>query len=329
MNKYSGVIFNKNREILHILQDNLSIFSQKGVAELPEIFTKDSRDTLSQFFTHLSEIGLVMDWSIEILQDSRSQKVYLSGILWMDFFLVCIAADEGICGFLSLKKNHIEITRKQEYDQDELEHIEELNEISRLNNELVEIQRELTKKNLNLELLNRRLEELATTDPLTGIFNRRAVFERVRMGLSRALRENQSCGLAILDLDKFKKINDQFGHLMGDDALVIASKCLKQSTREYDIAGRIGGDEFLVYFAVETKAQFEAILQRLLTNINTDTMDISGELTIRVKASIGGVFVNAEKEQGEIGINLLIKKADDALYKAKDRGGNTVVIHEL
>jgi diguanylate cyclase (GGDEF)-like protein len=191
----------------------------------------------------------------------------------------------------------------------------------------VEIQRELTKKNLNLELLNKRLEELATTDPLTGIFNRRAVLERVRLEFNRALRENESCGMAILDLDDFKRINDQFGHLMGDEALRITSKCLKDSTREYDVAGRFGGDEFLVFFSVKSLQEFEKILNRLLAEINNHTMDISGELTVRIKASIGGVFIDPGNITGELGINMLMKKADDALYNAKDKGGNNVNIY--
>jgi diguanylate cyclase (GGDEF)-like protein len=248
----------------------------------------------------------------------------------MDYYVVCISDLEKSCKFLSLQSKYTQSDNSTEKDQEEDDdRIEDLNEISRLNNELIEIQRELTKKNLDLELLNRRLEQLATTDPLTGIFNRRAVFERVRLEISRALREKRPCGLAILDLDEFKKINDQFGHLMGDDALKMTSMSLSQSTREYDVAGRIGGDEFLVFFSVESKAQFKQILTRLLAEINKNTLDVSGELIIKIRISIGGVFVGPVTERREIGINSLIKKADDALYTAKDRGGNIVVIQEI
>jgi diguanylate cyclase (GGDEF)-like protein len=248
----------------------------------------------------------------------------------MDYYVVCISDLEKSCKFLSLQSKYTQSDNSTEKDQEEDDdRIEDLNEISRLNNELIEIQRELTKKNLDLELLNRRLEQLATTDPLTGIFNRRAVFERVRLEISRALREKRPCGLAILDLDEFKKINDQFGHLMGDDALKMTSMSLSQSTREYDVAGRIGGDEFLVFFSVESKAQFKQILTRLLAEINKNTLDVSGELIIKIRISIGGVFVGSVTERREIGINSLIKKADDALYTAKDRGGNIVVIQEI
>jgi diguanylate cyclase (GGDEF)-like protein len=326
---YTGIVFNKNREVVSILHDGLSLYPRQEIIKFKEIVPGYSEELLSQFFTRLSELGWIMDLLVEIIQENRSRKVYFSGILWMDYYFVCISEEEGYCKFLYLKEQSKQSDKEGGLNNTDDVHVEELNEISRLNNELVEIQRELTKKNLNLELLNQRLEELATTDPLTGIFNRRAVFERVRLEINRSLREKSPCGLAILDLDDFKKINDQFGHLMGDDALKITSMCLRHSTRKYDVAGRIGGDEFLVFFSVDSKKQFKKILDRLLAEINKHTMDISGELTIRIKTSIGGVFFDTSKQKGELGINRLIKKADDALYNAKDRGGNIVMVQEI
>jgi len=328
MNKSTGVVLNKNSEIVSILHDGLHLFTKGGSAQFKEIFSAQSERMLSQFFDDLSELFWIMDWAVDILKENQSQRVYFSAIFWMEYFVVCISEEEGYCNFLSLTDRYNQSDKTKEIDRDD-DSVEEFNEISRLNNELVGIQRELTRKNLNLELLNKRLEELATTDPLTGIYNRRAVFDRVRLEFDRSLREKKPCGLAILDLDDFKKINDQFGHLMGDDALKVTSMCLRDLTRKYDVAGRIGGDEFLVFFSVDSKTQFEKVLDRLLTEINNNTMDISGELTIRIKTSIGGVFIDPRKELNELGINLLIKLADDALYNAKDGGGNTVIIKEV
>jgi len=319
------VILNDDKEIKYILQDEFRLFPEGKPFLLDEIVSYRHIGILNHFFNTLSQDKRMMNWQVDILIENCLRKVYFSGISWIDHFLVCISEDEINYAFLSTTDEHNELI----IFQDKETSIDELKEISRLNNELVGIQRELTKKNLNLELLNEKLEELATTDPLTGIFNRRAVLERVMVELNRALREGKACGLAILDLDQFKKINDQFGHLMGDDALKITSLCLRESTREYDVAGRIGGDEFLVFFSVKSKQQFEKILNRLLSEINKHKMDISGELTIQIKASVGGVFVGSEKSIDEVNINSLMKKADDALYYAKDAGGNTVRIQEL
>jgi diguanylate cyclase (GGDEF)-like protein len=327
MDKYTSLVLDKNRNIVSILRDELSLFPVKKSMPFKAIFPENSKIALSHFFNEVAAGRHITNWELDVFKSSQLQRVYFSAVVWMDYFLVCISDDEGYNDFLSIEEEQVLKDKALNKILEGDGNVDELNEISRLNNELVEIQRELTKKNLNLELLNKRLEELATTDPLTGIFNRRAVLERVRLEFNRALRENESCGMAILDLDDFKRINDQFGHLMGDEALRITSKCLKDSTREYDVAGRFGGDEFLVFFSVKSLQEFEKILNRLLAEINNHTMDISGELTVRIKASIGGVFIDPGNITGELGINMLMKKADDALYNAKDKGGNNVNIY--
>lgn len=325
MKKSTCLILDDNKEIKYILRDDLGLFLTDKTFPFDDIFAYGHHEILNHFFMTLTKDKHMMNWLVEIHANNHPKKAYISGIAWVEHFLICISEDEIQNNFPPIFNEYKESTIHHENGMS----AEELNEISRLNNELVDIQRELTRKNLNLELLNERLEELATTDPLTGIFNRRAVFDRVAIELNRALREKEACGLAILDLDDFKKINDQFGHLMGDEALKITSLCLRKSTREYDVAGRIGGDEFLVFFSVKSKQQFEKILNRLLSEINQHNMDISGELTIRIKTSIGGVFIHSDHPVEEINTNSLMKKADDALYNAKDAGGNTVRIQEM
>ncbi len=329
MDKDTCIILNHKREIIYILQDGFALFQIKKISILDEIVAENSLRLFKQFFDTISDGLRIFSWPIEIFVNAHIQKVYFSGLFCMDHYLVCLSKIEHKYDFLSIASKHMQRYDALDSTSVNAANNNDFNEISILNNELIEIQRKLTRKNLNLEMLNERLEELATTDPLTGMYNRRAVFDRLDVELSRALRERRAFGLALLDLDAFKKINDQFGHLMGDEALKITSMCLRESTRNYDIAGRIGGDEFLIFFSVMTREEFEMILNRLLSEINDHKMDISGEVTIRIKASIGGVFVHSDKDVQELGINLLMKKADDELYNAKDAGGNSVRIQEL
>lgn len=328
MNRITEVIFDKEKKIRSVLKDELSIFSETGVPKLNDIILEESKETVAKFFESMMIMGRISNESVNVFLNGERTTFYFSGIYWLDYFIVRVSREALQIIPLSegngngqdspiLKSVHVHEKGVDEY-----------NEISRLNHELQQIQRELTKKNINLSSLIERLEELATTDALTGIYSRRAIIERAETEIKRASREGRAYGLAILDLDDFKRINDQFGHQMGDKALKITSKCLTESTRQYDAAGRIGGDEFLVFFSVDSKSHFTNILYRLLSEINNSNMDISGELTIKIKASIGAVFVESQDHDRE-GIARLMKKADDALYNAKDDGGNTIKIEEL
>jgi len=325
MAQCSGVILTKGKEIKSVLKDELSLFSRGST--LADLFQNGSKQ-IEEIFDNLAAEKEILNQCVEITLNQKTMEVFLSGIYWMDHFIVCfseeeirdiILHEESFSGDNETLLNDLLEKQKE---------INEFDEINRLNDELMIIQRELTQKNINLSSLIERLEVLATTDPLTGIFNRRAILERAETEITRASREGKSYGLAILDLDHFKKINDQFGHQMGDLALKTTSACLRESTRQYDAAGRIGGDEFLIFFSVDSIDQFEKILTRLLKEINRRHMDISGELTIKIKASIGAVYVDSKK-YNHTKIDKLMKKADDALYNAKDIGGNTIMIEEF
>jgi diguanylate cyclase (GGDEF)-like protein len=325
MDRCTGVIINTAKETKCILCDDLSLFSSSS--RLEDLIPEDS-SRIEAFFTYLEAEKEAFNQRAEVIRKQNPVQVFLSGIYWMDYFIICISEEEiqSIVPFKEIIDDDSNILLNGQSEKSK--EIDELNEINRLNNELINIQRELTQKNMNLSSLIERLEVLATTDPLTGIFNRRAILERAETEITRASRERRAYGLAILDLDDFKKINDQFGHQMGDDALKITSACLRESTRHYDAAGRIGGDEFLVFFSVDSMEQFTKILTRLLDEINQRHMDISGELKIRIKASIGAVYVDSKKHN-HVMIEKLMKKADDALYNAKDIGGNNIWIEEF
>jgi two-component system, cell cycle response regulator len=168
------------------------------------------------------------------------------------------------------------------------------------------------------------LAYLAARDPLTGIWNRRAIFDHFAKELARARREehlipSSDLSVGFIDIDHFKQINDQFGHQTGDEVLVGIAQTLQSNLRPYDSFGRIGGDEFLVVAPGSSRENCQQLFTRILTAIAAWKLTrAAGEVSVTV--SIGVTSVNAEKSLDE-----LLETVDSAMYRAKREGGNRVV----
>jgi diguanylate cyclase (GGDEF)-like protein len=158
------------------------------------------------------------------------------------------------------------------------------------------------------------LELLASTDPLTNLLNRREILETLKVELERADRLNSELSVLMLDLDHFKKINDTYGHQMGDAVLVAAANILTETSRKTDFIGRIGGEEFVAIFPNTDYASAMILAERYRENIENAQLD-----DIRFTCSIG----LAEREQDEQRDNLMLR-ADRALYQSKNTGRNKV-----
>jgi len=156
-------------------------------------------------------------------------------------------------------------------------------------------------------------------DHLTGIFNRRAVLEKLSLEMPRAAREDVPLSIAILDIDFFKKINDTFGHSAGDTVLVEFVKRVLATIRPYDILGRYGGEEFLLILIGASNSSARASFERVRETISSEPFAIEGR-DIEVRVSIGG----AQFYYGET-VDAFIERADKALYSAKEEGRNRVV----
>ena len=138
--------------------------------------------------------------------------------------------------------------------QKNLELHEKTRELANLNKDLrVQRVHELTESNMALQLevidrwqVEKRASEFATKDALTGLLNRRSLIDRTEDAIIRAARRKESLAVMFLDLDKFKSVNDTFGHDVGDELLRQVASCIKSSVRESDVVARIGGDEFVV-----------------------------------------------------------------------------------
>ncbi len=177
----------------------------------------------------------------------------------------------------------------------------------------------LKELNLELEQKNQRLEELSTTDSLTSLRNRYYVENSLENALLTANIRRESLSILLLDLDHFKQVNDSYGHSVGDDVLVLFSRLLKQHLKPKQIAGRWGGEEFLVILPRANKEMAYVVAEDLRRKVEAYSFPDVKHITV----SIG----LAETQMDE-SPNFLIHRADNALYQAKSIGRNCVVIAE-
>lgn len=163
-----------------------------------------------------------------------------------------------------------------------------------------------------------KMERMALTDSLTGLYNRHYAYMRIKQEVKRANRENYPVSILFVDIDKFKSINDTFGHDIGDLALKHLATVLKQVTREYDIAIRWGGEEFVLFLPNTTEEGAYALAERLRHNI-----EISNFQYCKMTASLG----IATYPQDNLNIEKVISFADTALYHSKQTGRNRVTVY--
>lgn len=171
------------------------------------------------------------------------------------------------------------------------------------------------------ELIRAR-EELrfgATHDWLTGLWNRGTGFNLMDRELQRAKRSHAQIGLLMIDIDRFKKINDSYGHLAGDMVLRELAKRLQEAVRSYDIVSRFGGEEFTVLVSEAGQEDVIQWSERLRSSV-ANTPFQAGEMEIAVTISIGAVLSNGATASAEA----LLRSADAALYLAKQSGRNCV-----
>ena len=163
-----------------------------------------------------------------------------------------------------------------------------------------------------------KLDHLAHFDPLTGLPNRLLLADRLQQGLVHAARRGHTLGVAYLDLDGFKTINDRHGHDMGDALLINLASRMKQALREGDTLARIGGDEFVAVLTDLPDAQAGApLLNRMLAAAAQPVA--FGDISVQVSASLGVTFY---PQMHDIAADQLLRQADQAMYQAKVAGKN-------
>jgi diguanylate cyclase (GGDEF)-like protein/PAS domain S-box-containing protein len=170
------------------------------------------------------------------------------------------------------------------------------------------------------KLTEQKLHELATTDDLTGIYNRRYFLQAFEFEIERARRYKKPLSLLMLDADHFKRINDNFGHQTGDRCLVELANMTTRVLRDIDIFGRLGGEEFAVVLPETTQGEAEFVAERLLKAINQIRVPThKGVVTMTISIGISSLDANG----GDL--CSVMKAADAALYKAKASGRNRFI----
>jgi diguanylate cyclase (GGDEF)-like protein len=168
----------------------------------------------------------------------------------------------------------------------------------------------------------RAIERLGMIDPLTNMPNRRSFDERLCLEWNHAIRERMPISLLIMDLDKFKNLNDTYGHQKGDIVLQTIAKIFPHSyKRSGDFAARWGGEEFVVLLPNTPLAGAIDIAEKIRTDVENAEIHCPDGTTLRTTLSIG---VNSQIPTKDSQIDLFINKADKALYAAKDAGRNRV-----
>lgn len=167
-----------------------------------------------------------------------------------------------------------------------------------------------------------QMEHLAMHDTLTETYNRRAMLEAMERELSFARRSGHQLAIAILDIDRFKMINDTHGHHIGDAVLRSFAAVMKQCIRKSDLLARWGGEEFLVMAHVSGAPSLakHPLFERIRAAVESDGVEIEAGQTLHYTVSIGVTYCD-----GRESIDTVLRRADDGLYAAKNGGRNRVV----
>ncbi|WP_430475867.1 sensor domain-containing diguanylate cyclase [Thalassospira lucentensis] len=184
------------------------------------------------------------------------------------------------------------------------------------------LQEKVSERTRELDEVNQQLMELSVRDPLTGVHNRRYVTERLDEEFARSRRYNGQLGVAILDIDHFKKINDTLGHATGDEVLIGLAFCVQNALRSSDLFGRVGGEEFCIVIPEAEHQGVVLLLERIREEIQALPFQFEGK-SISVTCSVGVAFLDEEIQSSMT----LVECADKALYHAKATGRNKLVVY--
>ena len=205
-----------------------------------------------------------------------------------------------------------------------------VDDLNRKNETLHERNLELIRTQEELFNANLKLEQMAITDSLTGCYNRRYLMQKLEMEVADHIRNQVPFSIILFDIDHFKRINDQFGHLVGDQVLVATVEAVRGVLRPSDVLARYGGEEFTIYLPGSGIREAEELARDVMRAVSQIAANTGSQVvTIRVTVSVG--IVSAETYETPVEevrdfLRSLFARADAALYQAKNGGRNRVVI---
>jgi diguanylate cyclase (GGDEF)-like protein len=173
---------------------------------------------------------------------------------------------------------------------------------------------------LKIEIAHEQLRVQSTIDHLTGLFNRRYFMDRLREEIDRNGRHGTPFAVAFIDIDNFKRINDEHGHLSGDEILQQLTRTCAKQVRNVDTLARIGGEEFALLLPQTTAEDAERLVEQLRAGVAATSAKV-GDRLIEITVSIG----LTSSGRGPLDVNGILRIADEALYAAKRQGKNRLV----
>lgn len=267
-------------------------------------------DYMARYFT--TAWGLFL---ISALLATLEKIGLMPSTFWADFILPV-----GVISILGL----LSFTLGEKINRGKQERIQAQQQIILLKEEnQAELEQKIAERTIELEQANASLKLLATTDSLTGLFNRQHFLERAIQEINIAWRYQRPIAVAMLDIDFFKSVNDTYGHDVGDKVLQHLSVLCRRIIRETDVLGRLGGEEFGIVLLESSAASATAMAERLRHEIEVSPYEHPGA-SIKVTVSLGVCAVEATQQP--VTIEQMLKVADDALYQAKHAGRNRVVV---
>lgn len=297
-------------------------------ASLTRLADRASLPKMLDFLASLRSEGEAFGWEVNGPLGDEIVTLHLGGIHRDDGLTVMVSRTvlglSELCEQLTVMGSEqatalrLAIKERVELERRQSESRQEYQDLARINNELATLQRELAKKNAQLEAANRRISELIRTDSLTGLPNRRRVAEVVEQEMARIARHGGALSVVLSDLDRFKTINDTWGHGAGDDVLRAVAEVLRRQLRREDLPARWGGEEFLLVLPATPAERAVPLAERLRTAIASEVLLPDGRA---VTASFGV----AQLGPGETW-DALLRRADRALYDAKEAGRDRLAL---
>ncbi|MEK7306098.1 MAG: diguanylate cyclase [Nitrospirota bacterium] len=296
------------RNALHQILEKAGFFSNileaENGAKALDILLKDKVDFV------ISDVNMPTLDGFKLLSAIRDQPKYHD--LPVIFLTVRKDSLDKIKGLESGANDYI----IKPFDPEEL--------LARVNNliRMKDLQDRLEKQNKDLEIINKKLEELSVTDGLTGLHNRRYFIERLGSEFSRSKRYKLCISLLLVDLDYFKSINDTYGHQKGDDVLIKVADIIKQNCRVHDILARFGGEEFIISLCQTGPEGALIVAERIRKAVEEYQFIYPGAPDFNTTISAG---ISSYPDIKIDNIDDLIRIADASLYEAKRQGRNRIV----
>jgi diguanylate cyclase (GGDEF)-like protein len=325
-----GLLCDLQGMILRVLKNDLDLENAQPGQLFLSIMESGSRTKAMNFMTELKAAGAALDWEMNVPATNGFMNLHFAGGVAAETMLITAATNgsmaEKLCEEMLLinneQTNHLRSALKNSLGSAEAPSDLMYNEISQLNNELVAMQRELAGKNAELKRLYADIEKLAVTDPLTGLYNRRGFFEKSDFELERAKRYGHALGSIMFDLDHFKKVNDTYGHAIGDLVLKEMAARFIPLIRKVDVFGRYGGEEFALILPETNLEKALVVAERLRHAAREPIQTEQGILNITISMGI------SELKRSTTDVQSLLNCADQALYQAKEAGRDRVCVEQ-